>query len=103
MGNIAKFFDGCENYRRGARHYDSPHAQEMVLAKLGGSVMAPQSDTYRGYAIGVERRSNIWIIFASPKTPDLPILACYCSQATAQTEIDALAEAKCRVDKVLAY
>jgi hypothetical protein len=64
--------------------------------------MLYQQATYRGYAIGVERRGNSWVIFASPKAPDLPILRCYCSMAKAQTEIDAIAEAKCRVDKVRA-
>jgi hypothetical protein len=45
---------------------------------------------------------NSWVIFTSSKAPDLPILRCYCSKTKAQTEIDAIAEAKCRVDKVLA-
>ena len=67
--------------------------------------MAPQShnqSTYRGYVIGAERKSGVWFIMASPKTPDLPILNCYCSKASAQSEADAMAEAKWRVDKVLA-
>ena len=64
--------------------------------------MLYQQTTYRGYAIGVERRGNSWVIFASPKAPDLPILRCYCSKATAQSETDAVAEAKYRVDMVLA-
>jgi hypothetical protein len=58
--------------------------------------------TYRGYTIGVECKGSIWLITASPKTPDLPILRCYCSKATAQCETDAIAEAKYRVDMVLA-
>ena len=130
--------------------YDSPHAQEGLGQELGGSVMAPQSDTsslyvlvcslagtswawpqrgsswltplcsrwslkfsllnnmlchqstYRGYTIGVECKGSIWLITASPKTADLPILHCYCSKATAQSETDAIAEAKYRVDRVLA-
>ena len=57
---------------------------------------------YRGYTIGVERKGSIWLITASPKTADLPILHCYCSKATAQSETDAIAEAKYRVDRVLA-
>ena len=58
--------------------------------------------TYRGYTIGVECNGSIWLITASPKTPDLPILGCYCSKATAQSETDVIAEAKYRVDRVLA-
>ena len=57
---------------------------------------------YRGYTIGLERQGSIWFITASPKTFDLPILRCYCSKATAQSETDAIAEAKYRVDRVLA-
>ena len=57
---------------------------------------------YRGYTIGVECKGSIWLITASPKTADLPILHCYCSKATAQSETDAIAEAKYRVDRVLA-
>jgi hypothetical protein len=64
--------------------------------------MLCHQSTYRGYIIGVERKGSIWLTTASPKTPDLPILDCYGSKATAQSETDAIAEAKYRVDSVLA-
>ena len=63
--------------------------------------MLRNQSTYRGYAITVEHKSGVWFITASPKTSDLPILRCYFSKAT-QSEADAMAEAKYRVDKVLA-
>jgi hypothetical protein len=58
--------------------------------------------TYRGYTIGVEQKDSIWLITVSPKTPDLPILHCYCTKSRLQSEADAMAEAKSRVDTVLA-
>jgi hypothetical protein len=64
--------------------------------------MLRNQSTYRGYAITVEHKSGVWFITASPKTSDLPILRCYFSKARAQSEADAMAEAKYRVDKVLA-
>jgi hypothetical protein len=59
--------------------------------------MPSHQSTYRGYTIGVERKGSIWFITACPKTPDLPILHCYCSKARLQSEADAIAEAKSRV------
>ena len=64
--------------------------------------MLRNQSTYRGYALTVEHKSGVWFITASPKTSDLPILRCYFSTARAQSEADAMAEAKYRVDKVLA-
>jgi len=62
----------------------------------------PQSQsTYRGYIIGMQSRGCIWLISVSPTTPDLPILRRYSFEATAQSEIEAMAEAKGRVDRVL--
>jgi len=63
-------------------------------------MMCHQS-TYRGYIIGVECQGRIWFTTASPKTPDLPIMDCFTSKATAKSETEALAEAKSRVDRVL--
>jgi hypothetical protein len=58
--------------------------------------------TYRGYTIGVQQQEgSIWCVTVSPKTPDLPILNCYCTKARLQSEADAIGEAKSRVDKVL--
>ena len=75
--------------------------------------MAPQSEvctlpmlchqsTYRGYTIGLEQKASVWFITVSPKTPDLPILRCYCTKAILKSETDCITEAKSRVDKVLA-
>jgi hypothetical protein len=57
---------------------------------------------YRGYTIGVKQEGSMWFVTVSPKTPDLPILHCYCTKSRQQSEADAIAEAKTRVDKVLA-
>ena len=57
--------------------------------------------TYRGYTIGVECQGSIWFTTTSPKTPDLPTMACFTSKATAKSETEAVAEAKSRVDRVL--
>ena len=64
--------------------------------------MLCHQSTHRGYTLGVEHKGSTWCITASPKTSDLPILRCYCSKARAQSETDAIAEAKYRVDRVLA-
>jgi hypothetical protein len=57
---------------------------------------------YRGYSIGLEQKGSIWFIAVSPKTPDLPILRCYCTKALLKSEADDIAEAKSRVDRILA-
>jgi hypothetical protein len=64
--------------------------------------MLCHQSTYRGYTIGVERNGGIWLITTSPKTPDLPILYRHSSETRAQSEIDAISEAKGRVDRLLA-
>jgi hypothetical protein len=64
--------------------------------------MLGHQSTYRGYTIGVERNGGIWLITTSPKTPDLPILHRHSSETRAQSEIDAISEAKGRVDRLLA-
>ena len=33
--------------------------------------MQCHQSTYRGYIIGVERKTSIWLITVSPKTPDV--------------------------------
>jgi hypothetical protein len=63
--------------------------------------MLCHQSTYRGYIIGVECQGRIWFTTASAKTPDLPIMDCFTSKATAKSETEALAEAKSRVDRVL--
>jgi hypothetical protein len=46
-----------------------------------------------GYTIGLEQKASVWFITVSPKTPDLPILRCYCTKAILKSEADAIAEA----------
>jgi hypothetical protein len=63
----------------------------------------PQNESqYRGYIIGMERKGSIWLINVSPTRPDLPILHRCLFERIAQSEVDAMAEAKGRVDRVLA-
>ena len=57
---------------------------------------------YRGYLVGWERRNGLLLVSVSPATPDIPILPRYFFQTTAQSEAEALAEAKSSVDRVLA-
>jgi hypothetical protein len=57
--------------------------------------------TYRGYIIGMECQGSFWFTTASPKTPDLPIMDCFNSKATAKSETEALAEVKSWVDRKL--
>jgi len=64
--------------------------------------MLCHQSTYRGYIIGVKRKRSIWLITVSPKTPDLPILHRYSTETRAQSERDAIAQAKGRVDRLLA-
>jgi hypothetical protein len=64
--------------------------------------MLCHQSTYRGYIIGVKRKRSIWLITVSPKTPDLPILHRYSTETRAQSETDAIAQAKGRVDRQLA-
>jgi len=62
----------------------------------------PQPESkYRGYIIGLERRSRIWLVSVSPATPDLPITQRYSFEAAAQSAMGAMAEAKSWVDRVL--
>jgi hypothetical protein len=73
-----------------------------VAGKIRHLLMLCHQSSYRGYTIGVEQKGSIWFITIYPKTPDLPILHCYCSKARLQSEADAIAEAKSRVDRALA-
>jgi hypothetical protein len=57
---------------------------------------------YRGYTIDLEQKGSAWFISVSPKTPDLPILRYYSTQAFLKCEAEAIAEAKSRIDRVLA-
>jgi hypothetical protein len=57
---------------------------------------------YRGYAIGVERKGRTWLVSVSPTRADLPILHSYSFEPVVRSETEAVAEAKSRVDRVLA-
>ena len=57
---------------------------------------------YREYLLGLERRNGLLLISVSPATPDLPILRRYFFETAAHSEAEALAEAKCRVDRMFA-
>jgi len=78
--------------------YDgTPHAVSASCTHKGCIV------TWNNAVAGRIRRAlRLWFIIVSPKTADLPILRCYCTKARLQSEADALAEAKSRVDRVLA-
>jgi hypothetical protein len=63
----------------------------------------PQSTyRYRGYIIGFERKRGFLIVSISPAAPDLPILHRHSFETVTQSETHAIAEAKSRVDRVLA-
>jgi hypothetical protein len=57
---------------------------------------------YRGYILSLERQHGSMLVSVSPATPDLPILRRYLFESAAQSEREAMAEAKARVDKILA-
>jgi hypothetical protein len=57
---------------------------------------------YRGYIVGLHPEHGPMLVSVSPTTPDLPILRRYLFEIAAQTELEAMAEAKARVDKILA-
>lgn len=56
---------------------------------------------YRGYIIGVEHRNGFLLVTTSPAAPELPILHRYSLELTAQSETEAMIEAKCRIDLLL--
>jgi hypothetical protein len=63
--------------------------------------MPQDRSTYRGYVIGVKRKGRLWFVSVSPSRADLPILYHY-SFEIAESETEAMAEAKSQVDRVLA-
>src|SRR5262249_620394 len=80
-----------------------PHSFHPLVAYFASMATMPCiQSTYRGYTIGLEQTGSVWFITVSPKTPDLPILRFYCTKAMLKSEADAIAEAKSRVDRVLA-
>jgi hypothetical protein len=64
--------------------------------------MAQSTYRYRGYIVALHRKHGFVLVSVSPTTPDLPILHRCLFEYEAQSEIEAMAEAKSRVDRVLA-
>jgi hypothetical protein len=58
--------------------------------------------SYRGYGIDVFGKGTCWHYRASPRTPDLPILKHNVFASDAISEDLALAEARQRIDMLLA-
>jgi hypothetical protein len=56
---------------------------------------------YRGYLVDLQPRQGHILISVSPETPDLPILHRCLFEITAQSETEAIAEARTRVDRAL--
>jgi hypothetical protein len=56
---------------------------------------------YRGYDILMRRRDLCWMVTMKPSRPELPEFQRYSFQTTTQSEREALAEAKRRVDHAL--
>jgi hypothetical protein len=57
---------------------------------------------YRGYDIKMERRDLCWMVTMRPSEPELPMFQRYSFQTATQSEREALAQAKRRVDHALA-
>jgi hypothetical protein len=67
-----------------------------------GLVMPQSTYRYRGYLVGLQRRQGHILVAVSPETPDLPILHRCMFEIAARSEIEAMAEARNRVDRVCA-
>lgn len=57
---------------------------------------------YRGYDIKMERRDLCWMVMMKPSRPELPMFQWYSFQTATQSEREALAQARRRVDNALA-
>jgi hypothetical protein len=57
---------------------------------------------YRGYDIKMERRDLCWMVTMKPSEPELPRFQRYSFNTATQSQRDALAQAKQRVDHALA-
>jgi hypothetical protein len=60
-----------------------------------------QATRYRGYIVDLERKNGFLLVSVSPATPDLPILGRCIFEAVTQSEVEAMMDAKRRVDRVL--
>jgi hypothetical protein len=56
---------------------------------------------YRGYDILMQRRDLCWMVTMKPSRPELPEFQRYSFQTATQSEREALAQAKRRVDHAL--
>ena len=63
---------------------------------------AKRQARYRGYDIIMRRRDLCWTVSMKPSRPGLPVFQRHSFKTTTQSEREALAEAKRRVDQALA-
>ena len=63
---------------------------------------AQREARYRGYDIVMQRRDLCWMVTMKPSRPELPIFQRHSFQTATQSEREALAQAKWRVDHALA-
>ena len=57
---------------------------------------------YRGYDINMQRRDLCRVVTMKPSRPELPVFQWYSFQAATQSEREAFAQARRRVDHALA-
>jgi hypothetical protein len=57
---------------------------------------------YRGYDIKLERRDLCWTVIMKPSRTDLPVVQRYAFKTATQSQREALAQARQRVDNALA-
>jgi hypothetical protein len=62
---------------------------------------AQRQARYRGYDILMQRRDLCWMVTIKPSQPQLPVFQWYSFQTATQSEREALAQAKRRVDHAL--
>ena len=60
--------------------------------------MRASRTTYRGYSVDIFGKGRRWHFAAKPITPDLPILSHNAFASDAESEVQALANARLRID-----
>ena len=78
--------------------------QRTVRSHHAGPAFArgeQRQSRYRGYDIKMERRDLCWMVTMKPCASDLPEFRRYSFQTATQSEREALAQAKQRVDNAL--
>jgi hypothetical protein len=63
---------------------------------------AQRQARYRGYDILMQRRDLCWMVTMKPSRPELPLFQRHSFKTATQSEREALAETKRRVDQALA-